>query len=266
MTTVFNPKLCVKRKTKPEHYSLKDAQRFAKLYNFKTSDLKLNKEELCKKLKNRFNSNQLDKQHQHVQKVWNSLNLRTKIIRHAGNNAMRRANITNLNGTIKIPANLDLKHKWMIPKKMPLSEGINKKNQKLTFKTNTDLLKISFLIEILYRLKINNLHYYNNFSYNNFPSVNNFLNEYSSSNPSKKANIIYTLMVGQHEYNSSGNNFGYLYSMTLFKNLNETDKLSIIKDALSENFINSNKLISTSKAKQYINFIESLNLNLVIPN
>ena len=51
---LFNPDLCVSHKRKPEHYNLKDVQRFAKAAGLTTKNIKLGKTALCDKLKEKY--------------------------------------------------------------------------------------------------------------------------------------------------------------------------------------------------------------------
>ena len=56
--SVFKPELCVLRKTKPEHYDLKQVRAFAAQYQLNASNLRLGKKELCKNLKEKYQANQ----------------------------------------------------------------------------------------------------------------------------------------------------------------------------------------------------------------
>ena len=56
--TSFKPELCVLRKTKPEHYDLKQVRNFAKESKFSAVNMKLNKKQLCGKLIKKYKENQ----------------------------------------------------------------------------------------------------------------------------------------------------------------------------------------------------------------
>ena len=50
----FKPELCVNRKSKPEHYDIKDVKKFAKAAGFTSENMKLGKGALCDKLKAKY--------------------------------------------------------------------------------------------------------------------------------------------------------------------------------------------------------------------
>ena len=48
---MFNPKYCVSRKTKPEHYNIDQIRAFAKATKLNAANMKLSRKEMCIKLK-----------------------------------------------------------------------------------------------------------------------------------------------------------------------------------------------------------------------
>lgn len=209
----------------------------------------MNKSELIKALRSQ----------RAIQNVFNSTNLRRSIIGKAASITKRNVGITNWNGSIEVPISIgDKLQRWMIPKKKSKANQIEEDAKKMVrdtrlSKKDIEKLQRSMLFDIIESLKIH-LHFgiYNDENRN----VLYWLREYKNANNVNKANLLWKMLVNQHNYSSGGSNAGYINKMNRYKVLSEEKKkevFSVIPELI--NVSNNRNVKLTQFGKIYSKFV-----------